>query len=133
MLNKPLIDSRGPVGMIAKSTVYGFGGGTAINLFDKKVLKGKLTSLGANLPFNINAKPVNLNLTDAGALLIVNGLKVPTPKTMIPMVIVIIIKKIGEAFDYIDPPSPMDPRDPNATNVTRARREREAPAMVTYR
>lgn len=127
-LSKPLVNMRGPVGDILRSTRDGLGAGTIANIFDKKVLKGKLTSSGIGLGQSINGKPVTLNGTDVVTLLITNGLKVPTKGSIISTGITLAIKKWAEAFDYIDPPQTLPTSDPRATNVTLARMQRDGRA-----
>ena len=131
-LNKPLIDAKGPVGMISKSVVFGLGGGAAADIFDKQATKGALTRAGIPLGKTLNGKPLTLNATDAAALVLVNGIKIPTVKTVIPMVIVLGIKKWAESKDLIDPYEALPAGHPDATNVTNARNREKQPAIPEY-
>ena len=133
LLKKPLIDSRGPVGQILKGIVYGAGGGTAANIFDKKLTQGKISAAGIQLGKTLNGKPLTLNGTDVVALAITNGIKMPTRGSAIAMAVTLGIKKYFEAYDYIDPYEPMDQNDKNATNVTRANHRGKQPQFQSFR
>lgn len=124
-LDKPLKDQKGIIGDIVQNAVNGFGAGTFANLADKKLLKGKLSSLGFPLGQSINSKPITLNATDALTVAVVNGIKIPKTKDFLAIGITLAIKKWAEAMDYIDPFEPMDLNDSNATNVTRGRHQRD--------
>lgn len=117
---------RGLVG----NAVKGIGVGTLANVADKKLLQGKLTAAGISLGQNINGKPVTLNLTDALTWFVISGMKLKlSTKELITIVSTIGIKKVFEAYDYIDPPQPLNLQDPRATNVTHGRQARESNQM----
>ena len=75
-----------------------------MNVFDKEVLQGKMTSIGVPLPFSLGGAPVRLNLTDFAFVLLVNGLKIPKGKGIFTLLAKIGLKKLGEGKQWIDPP-----------------------------
>ena len=103
-LNKPLMSSRGPVGMIFDIALKGFGAGATANIIDKELLGGRMTATGVTLPFNLGTNPVRLNLTDLFYALIVNGAKIPTKKSLITFLAGLGLKKVAESRNWIDPP-----------------------------
>lgn len=108
------IFSQGPV----HYGVLGIGVGTLINVADKKFLAGRLTAAGLSLGRTLNGKPLTLNVTDAATLMSTTGLDLK-PRGLMTGGIVLGVKKVFEAFDYIDPPTPM--LSGNTTNVTERR------------
>lgn len=114
--------------------VQGIGVGTLANVADKKLLQGKLTAAGVGLGQTINGKPLTINLTDALTWFIISKGKIRiSSRELMTILGTIGVKKVFEAFDYIDPPTPLASADPRATNVTMARQNREqAPAAPRY-
>lgn len=99
--NKIVDTTTGVIG----DAVQGIGIGTVWNVVDKRFAGGKMTATGVGLGFNINAKPVCLNVTDALTYGSVVGLKSPLAKgNLVKGLIALGAKKVFEAFDYIDPP-----------------------------
>ena len=101
-----LVDTTG--GLIGDAA-QGTGIGLFYNVADKKLLQGKLTSLGVTLT-NINVagtpKPVCLNVTDALTYASVVGLKSPFAKgALISGLVAIGAKKAMEIWGYMDPPT----------------------------
>ncbi len=93
----------GPIGDV----VLGLGTGTLANVADKKLLKGKLTSMGIALGFSIAGKPVTLNLTDVLTYLAINKFSLKfTSKKIFATMVSLGAKKFFELNDYIDPPKP---------------------------
>jgi hypothetical protein len=104
------MEQKGVIGDAISTGVKGLGGGALFNIADKKLAKGWFTQHGVKLGAQtINGKQLTLNLTDAGALLITNGLKVPKTKDIIWMLAILGIKKYAEAYEYIDPWEPEAP------------------------
>lgn len=90
---------------IVGDAAQGLGIGTIWNVADKKFLGGKLTAMGVSLGQTVNGKPLCLNVTDALTYASVVGLKSPLAKgNLVKGAIAVGIKKVFEAFDYIDPP-----------------------------
>lgn len=106
-------------GLIADA-VQSLGTSTIVNVVDKKALQGKLTSAGVAIGQTINGKALTLNATDAIVLMATVGAPGNWLKKngLMKAGITLAVKKVAEAFDYIDPPTPMDAANPNATNVT---------------
>jgi len=100
---------------------------------DKKLLQGKLTAAGINLGQTLNGKPLTLNLTDALTWFVIGGMKLKlSSRELITIVSTIGVKKVFEAFDYIDPPTTLSTHDPRATNVSMARQQREQYVAPMY-
>ena len=105
-LSKPLASSRGALGKIAELGINGLGGGALVNVFDKEVLKGKMTSIGATLPFTLpgTSSPMRFNLTDVAYFWLINGLKIPKGRGALMALAGLGVKKIAESKNWIDPP-----------------------------
>jgi hypothetical protein len=108
-LAKPIMDQRGPLGMIAKRAILGAGAGVVSNVIDKELLKSKLKEMKVALPVQFTdflkgptgTVVVTANLTDAGMLLLANGLRVPNTKSIILMASLWLGKKLAEARGWI--------------------------------
>lgn len=120
-LSKPLMNSRGALGMLFELGTHAFGGGAVVNVFDKEVLGGKMTATGVNLPFTLpgTTAPVRLALNDLAFVAMVNGLKVPKGKGLFLLLAKLGLKKIAESKQWIDPyevpaaaPSPGPAQEP---------------------
>ena len=98
------MSSRGPLGQVFEIGMHGFGGAAVVNVFDKEVLQGKLTSIGVNLPFNLGANPVRLNLTDLAFWALVNGLSM-RKGGLIKGALKLGLKKVAESRGWVDPPA----------------------------
>lgn len=87
------------------NAVQGLGIGTVWNVADKKFFNGKMTAMGVSIGQTLNAKPLCLNVTDALTYASVVGLSLKfDTKHLIAGAIAVGVKKVFEAFDYIDPP-----------------------------
>ena len=105
-LSKPLASSRGALGMISEFARDGLGIAALVNVADKEVLQGKMTSIGYTLPFTLpgTSAPMRFNLTDVVWWWAVNGLKVPKGKGVLKTFAKLGLKKIAESKNWIDPP-----------------------------
>lgn len=105
-LSKPLASSRGVLGKVADVAIKGLGGGAAVNVFDKEVLKGRMTGIGVTLPFTLpgTTAPMRFNLTDVAYFWLINGLKIPKGKGVLWTLAGLGLKKVAESKVWIDPP-----------------------------
>ena len=100
---------------IVGDAAQGLGIGTIWNVADKRLLSGRLTAMGVSIGQTLNGKPLCLNVTDALTYASVVGLKSPLAKgNLIKGAVAVGIKKVFEAFDYIDPPNPVFTQPANA-------------------
>ena len=91
---------------LVNDAMLGLGVGTSVNVLDKRLLQGKMTAAGVSIGQTINAKPLCFNVTDLVTAMIVVGSPTNWMKTkgLMRAGVTIGIKKLFEAFDYIDPP-----------------------------
>lgn len=99
-VKKVLNIEKGP---LAKP-IKGLGTGTLVNIADKKFLGGRLTAIGVPLGKTLNGKPLNINATDVLTYFITTGGLKVSKKDLISGIVTVGVKKVGEAFDWIDPP-----------------------------
>lgn len=85
-----------------KNVAVGLAVSTYVNVLDKTVLKGKLTSIGFNTGKTLNGKPLTFNATDALALGLTTGISLGG-KSLMPTVITLAQKKYFESKAWIDP------------------------------
>lgn len=96
---------RGPVGKLADTAVKAGGAGVLSNVIDKELFGSRLKNIKVALPAQLTSMlgptVVTANLTDAGMLLIANGLKMPTGKSAMIMAGLWLGKKLAEARGWI--------------------------------